>query len=74
MEEKMSEENNEEVMLLEAQIEHLQAEVTALQHQQQDNHKDITFHLRGQMQDAMWVKSLIWHSLLNLYHTFFYLL
>ncbi|XP_030276563.1 centromere protein P isoform X1 [Sparus aurata] len=53
MEEKMSEENNEEVMLLEAQIEHLQAEVTALQHQQQDNHKDITFHLRGQMQDAM---------------------
>ena len=55
MEEKMSEENSEEVRLLEAQIERLQAEVTALQHQQQDNHKDIMFHLRGQMQDAMWV-------------------
>ncbi|XP_044028878.1 centromere protein P [Siniperca chuatsi] len=53
MEEKMSEENTEEVRVLEAQIECLQAEVAALQHQQQDNHKEITFHFRGQMQDAM---------------------
>lgn len=51
--EKMSEENIEEVKILEAQIEHLQAEVKALQRQQQDHHKDITFHFRGQMQDAM---------------------
>ncbi|XP_037634387.1 centromere protein P [Sebastes umbrosus] len=51
--EKMSEENIEEVRILEAQIEHLQAEVKALQRQQQDHHKDITFHFRGQMQDAM---------------------
>ncbi|XP_032370521.1 centromere protein P [Etheostoma spectabile] len=53
MMEKMSEENIEDVRVLEAQIEHLQAEVAALQCQQQDNHKDITFHLRGHMQDAM---------------------
>uniref|UniRef100_UPI0037E73414 centromere protein P n=1 Tax=Semicossyphus pulcher TaxID=241346 RepID=UPI0037E73414 len=49
----MSEENIEEVRVLEAQIECLQAEVEALQRQQQDNHKDITLQLRGQMQDAM---------------------
>ncbi|XP_076599876.1 centromere protein P [Chaetodon auriga] len=53
MEERMSEENIEEVRVLEAQIERLQAEVAALQSQQQDNNMDITFHLRGQMQDAM---------------------
>ncbi|KAL7408611.1 hypothetical protein ABVT39_026274 [Epinephelus coioides] len=53
MMEKMSEENVEEVTVLEAQIERLQAEVAALQAQQQDNQKDITFHFRGQMQDAM---------------------
>ncbi|XP_034724873.1 centromere protein P [Etheostoma cragini] len=53
MMEKMSEENIEDVRVLEAQIEHLQAEVAALQRQQQDNHKDITFHLKGHMQDAM---------------------
>ncbi|XP_070758877.1 centromere protein P [Enoplosus armatus] len=53
MEEKMSEENTEEVRMLEGQIEILQAEVAALQCQQQDNHKDITFHFRGQMQDAI---------------------
>lgn len=49
----MSEENIEEVKVLEAQIERLQAEVAALQGQQQDNNMDITLHLRGQMQDAM---------------------
>ncbi|XP_031152669.1 centromere protein P [Sander lucioperca] len=53
MMEKMSEENIEDVRVLEAQIENLQAEVAALQRQQQDNHKDITFHLRGHIQDAM---------------------
>ncbi|XP_029287307.1 centromere protein P isoform X2 [Cottoperca gobio] len=53
MMEKMSEENIEEVKVLEAQIEHLQAEVAALQRQQQDNHKVITFNFRGQMQHAV---------------------
>ncbi|TKS71429.1 Centromere protein P [Collichthys lucidus] len=47
------EENVEEVRLLEAQIEHLQAEVAALQSQQQENQKNMTFQLRGKMQDAM---------------------
>lgn len=53
MEEKMNEENTEEVMVLEAQIERLQAEVPALQSQQQDNQKAITFHLKGELEDAM---------------------
>ncbi|KAI3369766.1 hypothetical protein L3Q82_024588 [Scortum barcoo] len=53
MEEKMSDENLEEVKMLEAQIECLRAEVAALQRQQQDNHKDIMFHVKGHMQDAM---------------------
>ncbi|XP_045932508.1 centromere protein P isoform X1 [Micropterus dolomieu] len=53
MEEKMSEENIEDVRSLEAQIECLQAEVAALQRHQQDIHKEITFHFSGQMQDAM---------------------
>lgn len=55
----MDEENTEEVMALEAQIERLQAEVAALQSQQQDNQKEITFHLKGQLEDAMWVLLLI---------------
>ncbi|KAM9409180.1 centromere protein P isoform 2-T2 [Pholidichthys leucotaenia] len=49
----MSDENNEEVKMLEAQIEHLQAEVEALESQQKDNDKDITFNYRGQMQHAL---------------------
>ena len=49
----MSEENTDEVKVLEAQIEQLEAEVAALQRQQQDNQKDITIHFGGQMQDAM---------------------
>lgn len=49
----MSEENTEEVNVLEAQIKHLQAEIKALQ--QQNNCKDKTFHFRGQMQEALWV-------------------
>ncbi|MED6285381.1 hypothetical protein CHARACLAT_028714 [Characodon lateralis] len=46
-------ENTEEVKLLEAQILHLQAEIKALQQQQQVNCKDITFQFTGQMQDAL---------------------
>ncbi|XP_037534951.1 centromere protein P [Nematolebias whitei] len=46
----MSEENIEEVNVLEAQIKHLQAEIKALQ--QQNNCKDETLHFRGQMQEA----------------------
>ncbi|KAM7005529.1 centromere protein P [Tautogolabrus adspersus] len=53
MEEKMSEENMEEVRVLEAQIERLQAEVEELQCQQQNNNKDITLQLGGKMQDAV---------------------
>ncbi|XP_040014651.1 centromere protein P [Xiphias gladius] len=53
MEEKMSKENIEEVKVLEAQIDHLRAEVAALQRQQQDNQKEMTFHFRGQMRDAL---------------------
>ncbi|XP_026202893.1 centromere protein P [Anabas testudineus] len=51
--EKMNEQNAEEVKVLEAQIENLQAEIAELQRQQQDHNKDITFHFRGQMQDAL---------------------
>ncbi|XP_058487418.1 centromere protein P isoform X2 [Solea solea] len=53
MDEKMNEENTEEVKVLEAQIEQLQAEVAQLQHQQQNNHKDMTFNFSGQMQEAL---------------------
>ncbi|CAJ1052045.1 Hypothetical predicted protein [Xyrichtys novacula] len=50
--ETMNEENMEEARVLETQIERLQAEVEALQRQQQENHKDITLQLGGQIQDA----------------------
>ncbi|KAM4587625.1 centromere protein P isoform 2-T2 [Odontesthes bonariensis] len=53
MEEKMSEDNAEEVKVLEAQIGYLQAEVGALSLQQQKNQKDLTLHFRGPMQDAL---------------------
>ncbi|GLD58106.1 centromere protein P [Lates japonicus] len=53
MEEKVSEENTEEVKMLEAQIDHLQAEVAALQRQQRENYKDMTFNFQGHMQDAL---------------------
>nr|XP_020466856.1 centromere protein P isoform X2 [Monopterus albus] len=49
----MSQENPEEVKVLEAQIECLQAEVAALQRQQKEHHKDMTFHFKGQIQDAL---------------------
>ncbi|KAM7422000.1 hypothetical protein PAMA_010197 [Pampus argenteus] len=51
MEQRMSEENIEEV--LEVQYQHLQAEVAALQCQQQDNHTNMSIHFRGQMQEAL---------------------
>lgn len=53
--EKMSDENTEEVKVLESEIEHLQAEVESLQHQQQEINKDITFHYSQQMENALWV-------------------
>ncbi|XP_040889598.1 centromere protein P isoform X2 [Toxotes jaculatrix] len=53
MEDKMNKENIEEVKVLEAQISCLQAEVAELQRQKQDSHKDMAFHLRGQVQDAL---------------------
>lgn len=49
----MSEENSEEVKVLEAQIQRLQAEVAMLQQQQQDNHKDMTIHFRDKCKDAL---------------------
>ncbi|XP_026162390.1 centromere protein P isoform X2 [Mastacembelus armatus] len=49
----MSQENTEEVKMLEAQIECLQAEVEALQRKQKDHHKDLAFHFKGQMHDAL---------------------
>nr|XP_046236733.1 centromere protein P isoform X2 [Scatophagus argus] len=49
----MSQEDTEEVRMLEAQIALLQAEVAALQGQQQAIQKDVTFHLGGQLQDAI---------------------
>ncbi|KAM4741025.1 centromere protein P [Anableps anableps] len=49
----MSEENPEEVKLLEAQVELLQADIRALQEQQQDSWKDFTVQFTGQMQNAL---------------------
>ncbi|KAM9759880.1 centromere protein P isoform 2-T5 [Menidia menidia] len=49
----MSEENSDEVKMLEAQIERLQAEVEVLKLQQQENHKDLTLHFPGHMRDAL---------------------
>lgn len=51
----MNEENMVEEKVLQAQIERLQAEVAELQCRQQDDQKDMTFHFRGEMQDALWV-------------------
>uniref|UniRef100_A0A3B4EVX7 Centromere protein P n=1 Tax=Pundamilia nyererei TaxID=303518 RepID=A0A3B4EVX7_9CICH len=47
----MSDENTEEVKVLESEIERLQAEVESLQHQQQEINKDITFHYSQQMEN-----------------------
>lgn len=62
---KMSNENTEEAAALQAQIEHLQAEVSALRRQQKDDQKDVTFHFRGQMQNAMQVLFFIIFKLNN---------
>ncbi|XP_062272531.1 centromere protein P [Scomber scombrus] len=53
MEEKMRGENIEEVIMLEAQITSLQAEVKVLQLQQQDNHKNMTIQFRDKCKDAL---------------------
>uniref|UniRef100_A0A3Q4HHC8 Centromere protein P n=1 Tax=Neolamprologus brichardi TaxID=32507 RepID=A0A3Q4HHC8_NEOBR len=47
----MSDDNTEEVMVLESEIERLQAEVESLQHQKQEINKDITFHYSQQMEN-----------------------
>ncbi|XP_037831181.1 centromere protein P [Kryptolebias marmoratus] len=49
----MSEEDMEEVNVLQAQIKLLQKEIKALQQQQQDDCRDMTFHFTGQMQKAL---------------------
>lgn len=49
----MNEEKMEDVRMLEAQIEHLQTTVSALQDQLQDKQKNRTFNLEDQMQTAM---------------------
>lgn len=49
----MNEESTEEVKVLEAQIEQLQAEITALQLQQQENQKEMRFNFSGKMQEAL---------------------
>ncbi|XP_029006302.1 centromere protein P isoform X2 [Betta splendens] len=46
-------ENVEEVEVLEAQIQHLQAEIAELQHQQQNQDKEMTVCFKGQMLDAL---------------------
>lgn len=56
----MNEEKMEDVRMLEAQIEHLQTTVSALQDQLQDKQKNMTFNLGDQMQTAMSV--LLCHS------------
>lgn len=58
------------VRVLEAQVECLRAEVAALQDRLQDKQKDITFHLRGQMKDAMCV-SLTSAFILDIRHILF---
>lgn len=59
----MNEEKMEDVRMLEAQIEHLQTTVSALQDQLQDKQKNMTFNLEDQMQTAMSV--LLCHSVIQ---------
>lgn len=56
----MNEEKMEDVRMLEAQIQHLQTAVSALQDQLQDQQKNMAFNLGDQMQTAMSV--LLIHS------------
>lgn len=65
--EKMSDENTEEVKVLESEIERLQAEVESLQHQQQEINKDITFHYSQQMENALWVFIFVLHFAKSVY-------
>lgn len=63
----MSGKNLEDVRMLEAQVQNLQATVSALQDQLKDKQKDMAFNLGDHMQKAMSV--LIFHSGL----TFFFI-
>lgn len=56
----MNEKNMEDVRMLEAQVEDLQATVSALQEQLKDKQKDMAFNLGDHMQTAMSV--LIFNS------------
>lgn len=56
----MNETDMEDVRMLEAQVEHLQATVAALQDQLKDKQKNMAFNLGDQMQTAMSV--LLFHS------------
>lgn len=56
----MDETDMEDVRMLEAQVEHLQATVAALQDQLKDKQKNMAFNLGDQMQTAMSV--LLFHS------------
>lgn len=58
----MNETDMEDVRMLEAQVEHLQATVAALQDQLKDKQKNMAFNLGDQMQTAMSV--LLFHSAL----------
>ena len=49
----MSEENTEELKMLELQVQRLQAEVEALEQQKEESYKDMMFHSGGQIRDAM---------------------
>lgn len=53
MEENMSMEDTEEVKMLKAQINQLQAEVEVLQRQQQDKHKEMTLLFSNTCWDAL---------------------
>lgn len=59
MEDTVNEENPEEVKVLEAQIQHLQAEIAELQRQQQDNDKEMPVCFRGHMLEALYVVLLL---------------
>lgn len=53
MKQTMNTEKVNDVRMLEAQIEHLQAKVSALQDQLEDKQKTVAFNLGDQMQNAM---------------------
>lgn len=50
---RMNKENGDEMLLMEAQIKSLQAEIAALQGQNNQNERVMTMTSGGQMQDAL---------------------